>query len=213
MVAGIVAGSYLRYNEHRISCGEEDMARSKRGRQIYGIPIAGLVVMAFLALTPRPASTAPAAGDVPTPVVWFPLAWYGASPWMPTATPTLTSTPTHTATPTQTPTITPTPAPAISIRDLIYTGTDEYVEIYNAGPGTQALYGWKIHSIIGDQWYEFPWGIALDAGDWLRVHSGPGAYEDPPTHLKWSGGYIWNNSGDEAELIDGLGRIVDRWSY
>ena len=95
----------------------------------------------------------------------------------------------------------------------MYAETDEYVEVYNAGPGVQSLYGWKIRSVVGDQWYEFPWGMTLDAGNWLRVHSGPDAFEDPPDHLKWSGGYIWNNSGDEAELIDDRGRVVDRWSY
>jgi len=127
-------------------------------------------------------------------------------------TPTSTRTPTATLTRTATPTITPTPTPALSIRALSYAGSDEYVEIYNAGPGGQLLYGWQIHSVVGDQWYTFPW-LTLSAGAWLRVHSGPDALDAPPQHLRWTTGYIWNNSGDEAELRDAGGRLVDRRSY
>ncbi len=132
----------------------------------------------------------------------------------PTRTATVTATPTRTitATRTQTPTVTPTLTPALSIRALVYEGRDEYIEIYNAGPGGQPLAGWQIHSVVGDQWYTFA-ALTLGAGVWLRVHSGPDAPDTPPQHLRWTTGYIWNNSGDEAELRDAAGRLVDRRVY
>ena len=189
-----------------------------RNARISGMLVAGMIVMLGVLLLQLPAIiTTVAASPTASNVSWMPLAWYGASPWKPTATPTPTATSTATATSTptatRTPTITPTPTPALSIRALVYAGTNEYVEVFNAGPGSQALTGWKLRSVIGDQWYDFPWGMSLSAGEWLRVHSGPDAVDVPPRHLRWSGAYIWNNEGDEAELFDGDGRLVDRWGY
>jgi hypothetical protein len=159
----------------------------------------------------------PTATATPTPTATrtatlTPTATRTATP-TPTSTPTRTATATRTATSTSTPTITPTPTPNVYIRALQPQGRDEYVEIYNAGPGSQTLYRWKLHSVVGDQWFEFPWGIALNAGDWLRVHSGIDAYEALPQHLKWTGAYIWNNDHDQAELIDDLGRVRSNWTY
>jgi len=73
--------------------------------------------------------------------------------------------------------------------------------------------GWKIHSVEGDQWYTFPVTVTLAAADWVRIHSGPDAFESPPQHLKWTSGYIWNNSGDVAELVDATGRVLEFWEY
>ena len=175
--------------------------------------VAGIVGLAAGLLIQTAGSTAAVAENELGPTVWFPLAWYGASPWQPTATPTATATPTRTATATRTPTVTPTPLPALSIGALNYQGTDEYIQIVNAGPGSQSLYGWKIRSVVGEQWYDFPWGIVLAADGAVYVHSGPDAVDNPPQHLKWSSGYIWNNAGDVAELYDSLGHLVDRWEY
>ena len=200
-----------------------------------------IALLALLLAQPAAATVIASGPATGTRSAWLPLIWQGASPWKPTATPTATPTctatatqtftvtpthtptvtatptstftPTRTLTPTATPSVTPTPTPALSIQTIVYSGTDEYVEIVNAGPGSQPLYGWSLQSVVGDQWYEFPWGVELMAGEWLRVHSGTGAYEDPPYHLKWSGGYIWNNDGDEARLYDAGGNLVDAWSY
>lgn len=185
-----------------------------RSIRMGGMLAVGVIVVLSILLTHSPVASATAiASPTAGSISWFPLVWYGSSPWKPTATPTPTATATSTPTPTRTPTITPTPTPALSIRALEYSGRDEYVEIYNAGPGPQAFAGWKLRSAVGEQWYEFPWGISLPAGGWLRVHSGPDAYEALPTHLKWGSAYIWNNDGDEAELYDGHEHLVDRWSY
>jgi competence protein ComEC len=67
--------------------------------------------------------------------------------------------------------------------------------------------------VRGDQWYSFPWGYTLAAGAHVRVHSGPGAVDNPPIDLRWTGTYIWNNDGDEARLYDSRGQLVDSWSY
>jgi len=96
---------------------------------------------------------------------------------------------------------------------LKYSGRDEYVRIRNYGPSAQTMTGWKIHSVVGNQWYPVPYGYVLTAGDDVRVHSGPDAEDDPPTDLKWTTRYIWNNDGDEARLIDAQGREVDRYGY
>lgn len=130
-------------------------------------------------------------------------------PVVPTATPTTTRIPTRTPTPT----VTPSGGNDLRITHLQYSGRDEYVEITNNGPGSQDMTNWKIHSVQGDQWYTFPAGYVLAAGSWVRVHSGPDALDSPPSDLKWTGAYIWNNSGDEARLINAQGEEVDRFSY
>ncbi len=123
-----------------------------------------------------------------------------------------------TPTPTPTPTVTATPSPTptsvfvegnLSIAYVKYSGSDEYVEIHNSGPGNQPMDGWTLVSVVGNQVYHFPSNFTLTAGASVRVHSGPGAFENWPTDLKWTTRYIWNNSGDKAELRDTRGRVID----
>ena len=140
---------------------------------------------------------------------YLPLALRNAGPVVPASTPT--PTPTPYATPT--PTTTPSSGPSLRISDIRYSGSDEYVEITNSGPGAQVMTGWRIWSVVGDQWYTFPAGYTLAAGAYVRVHSGPGAINDPPADLRWTGSYIWNNEGDEARLINPVGQTVDSWAY
>jgi len=75
------------------------------------------------------------------------------------------------------------------------------------------MMGWRIHSVVGDQWYDFPADYTLAAGASVYVHSGPDAYSTPPIHLLWGHAYIWSNSGDQAVLYDDLGQVVDSYSY
>ena len=144
----------------------------------------------------------------------------GLGIWAPTPTPTNTPTATATPTPTRTPTASPTSAPTatpistptgghLRITYIQYSGRDEYVEIQNDGPGDQPMAGWALVSVVGNQVYYFPSNFTLRAGASVRVHSGPDAYESWPTDLKWTTRYIWNNSGDKAELRDASGRVVD----
>ena len=139
-----------------------------------------------------------------------------------TASPTPTSTQTRVATPTLTTTPTSTPSPTLTVTPQVntlritalqYAGRDEYVEVTNDGPSAQNLTGWRIQSVVGDQWYTFPSNYVLEAGSRVRVHSGPDALDDPPAHLKWTGAYIWNNDGDEARLIHNMGVEQSRRGY
>ena len=149
-------------------------------------------------------------------VVYLPLLIRMPSP-APSATPTATVTPTPTRTatfaPSPTATATSLPVNDLRITQLEYSGRDEYVEITNHGPSTQVTTGWRLHSVVGDQWYTFPPGSAVAAGTFVRVHSGPDALHDPPTDLHWTTRWIWNNSGDEARLYDDHGTLRDGWSY
>lgn len=140
----------------------------------------------------------------------------------PTRTSTATRTPTNTATPTRTATQTPTPTPTctptpknntLRITALQYRGEDEYVEITNQGPRSQDLYGWHILSVVGEQEFYFPWGITLQVGGKVRVHSGDDAVNQPPSDLKWQTANVWNDNGDPAELYDDRGALRNRWEY
>jgi hypothetical protein len=72
---------------------------------------------------------------------------------------------------------------------------------------------WRIHSVVGDQWFYFPSGYTLNAGATVYVHSGPDAFDSPPTDLLWGYAYIWNNDGDEAVLYNDVGQEIDRYGY
>jgi len=120
--------------------------------------------------------------------------------------------------PVPTPTATPTPTPVPRRSDVRFSwlkgsGRDEYVEVSNYDVASQDMSDWRIVSVVGDQSYWFPVGYVLGAGLYVRVHSGPDAYNDPPVDLRWTTGYVWNNGGDEAVLYDDKGSVVDRRSY
>ncbi len=132
----------------------------------------------------------------------------GLGIWSPTPTPTATPTPAPSATPTP-----PSQGGVLRIAHLQYSGRDEYVEIRNDGPGAQSMTGWTLVSVVGNQHYAFPANFVLEPGRTVRVHSGPGAFERWPTDLKWTSAYIWNNSGDKAELRDASGSVVDTYCY
>ncbi len=90
-----------------------------------------------------------------------------------------------------------------------YSGRDKYIRIDNIGGGSQNMAGWKIQSVVGNQWYYFPWGYVLQTGDSVWIHSGPDAINNPPTDLRWTTNYIWNNSGDKARLYNGSSSVDD----
>lgn len=154
--------------------------------------------------TATPTATAPPTATV-TPTA--------TATWLTTSTPSATSWyMTSTPTPTRTATSAP-PQSDLRITYLQYSGTDEYVKISNYGGSNQTMTAWKLVSEVGNQTYWFPSGYVLPAGDYVRIHSGPGASSNPPHDLKWTGAYIWNNDGDAAALYDSGGHLVDRWSY
>ena len=109
----------------------------------------------------------------------------------------------------RTPAPTNTPAAgAQSISALECYGRDEWLEIRNNGTAPQIMTSWAIVSDVGSQRYEFPQGYTMPAGGSVRIHSGPDALDNPPGHIQWTTGYIWNNDGDKAELYDAQGRLV-----
>ena len=85
----------------------------------------------------------------------------------------------------------------------------EYIELYNDGPAEQDMTGWRIRSVKGDQWYDFPSGYVLAAEASVRIYSGKDSPHNPPGELRWVNRNMWNNEGDPAELYDAAGNLVD----
>jgi len=108
--------------------------------------------------------------------------------------------------------------PEPQIADLVIYNVDpykEYIDLYSRENEPVNLAGWVIHSKVGGEWFKFDLSlIRPHANGIVRVWSGPldpiyrGAQQ---THL-WEG-FVWDNSGDMAELISPDGTIVDTWAY
>jgi len=45
------------------------------------------------------------------------------------------------------------------------------------------------------------------------VHTGPDAWGNGASDLKWTTAYIWNNDGDKAELRNAAGTVVSNKCY
>jgi hypothetical protein len=114
---------------------------------------------------------------------------------------------------TQSTTVSPPLVADLYIQDLVYDQSDERIQIRNRGTVAQDMTNWRIHSVVGDQWFYFPSGYTLNAGATVRVHSGPDAYDSPPTDLLWAYAYYWNNEGDKAVLYNSVGQQVDSVCY
>lgn len=88
---------------------------------------------------------------------------------------------------------------------------NEVVVIENKGTTDIDMSGWKLVSIKGNQTFYFPNGFILKAGMQVRIWSGKNAIDNPPTDLKWTGAYIWNNEGDPGVIYDDRGNIVSQY--
>jgi beta-lactamase superfamily II metal-dependent hydrolase len=175
--------------------------------------------------TPTATSTAtatPTPSRTPTPTITPTATSTPTRTHTPTATSTLTGTPTPSRTPTATSTLTVTPTPHGEpiIAGISYSGRAEYITITNRGAAGQVLTGWSIQSYVGEtcqpsavQIYHFPSGYTLAAGASVRVHSGPDAVSNPPSDLRWTTGYIWDNDGDRGDLRDPGGQVVSNYGY
>lgn len=131
----------------------------------------------------------------------------------PTATATATRTATSTPTPTRTPTATPSPTATsnvavLRIAVLSCRSDPEYVRIDNIGGAAAQLAGWRIHSVVGNQWYTFP-AYSLQPGASVYVQSAGNAPPSSGNHLLWTNQNIWNNQGDQARLLTPAGVEVD----
>lgn len=115
----------------------------------------------------------------------------------------------------------------IRISWLGYEGRLEEVCLGNYGTEAQDMAGWRLHSVVGNQWYSFPTNLtAYPQGTFAYIYSGPdaalylplsGLPLDPqgvtPAELVWTTGYIWDDSGDKAILYDVHGEVADEWCY
>lgn len=71
-----------------------------------------------------------------------------------------------------------------------------------------AMAGWRIHSVVGDQWYTFP-AYALAPGASVYVQSAGNAPPSSGNRLLWTTQNIWRNEGDQADLYTPQGVLVD----
>lgn len=84
--------------------------------------------------------------------------------------------------------------------------SSEKVVIKNNSNEAINLHGHVLVSVVGNQRYTFP-SYNLASGSTVSVYSGRGSGD-----LKWTGGYIWNNDGDSAELLDSNGDLLDTYN-
>jgi hypothetical protein len=102
-------------------------------------------------------------------------------------------------------------AGVVAITEYGGTQKPEYIQITNMGAQDVDLTNWRLHSVRGDQWYDFPPATILPVGASLRIVSGKDvdcSLPQPPGVLCWTSNYIWNDKGDEAILYDASGAQV-----
>jgi hypothetical protein len=86
----------------------------------------------------------------------------------------------------------------------------EWVRIKNTTSTTKTLTGWTLRDAAAHI-YPFP-SFRLAAGATVKVHTGSGS--NAASNLYWrSSGYIWNNTGDTATMMNANGNVIDRCSY
>jgi len=87
----------------------------------------------------------------------------------------------------------------------------DYVTIINKKSEDVPLEGWRLRSTNGSQEFLFPADLVLKGGCTITVWSGRTAESkhNPPCSLFWTKKFIWNDKGDEAQLVDGHGNVVD----
>jgi len=96
------------------------------------------------------------------------------------------------------------PIPSVVIVALDPSG--ETIGILNNESEITDLSGWMLRDESSRHRFRFSNGITLQPGAELVISS-----DDP----LWNpgGSQVWNNDGDMALLLDGNGRVVDRWRY
>ena len=97
----------------------------------------------------------------------------------------------------------PPVAVTVTITDL--NCETERVTVHNSGTQPADLTGWKINDAGTLHTYSFPGGYSLGSGASVAVKSGPGAAG--AGELQWMNGYVWNNDGDTASLVDPTGTV------
>ena len=97
---------------------------------------------------------------------------------------------------------------------------EEYIELYNRGPTSVDVSGWKLTQGVN---YTLPAGTTIAAGGYLAVVADTAAFHAKyPTVINYVGGWIQNlpnndeslaNNGEKIELADPLGNRIDSVTY
>jgi hypothetical protein len=106
--------------------------------------------------------------------------------------------------------------PKIVINEIMYNppeaGNDtlEYIELYNADDIAHNLQGWKFSKGVD---FIFP-SVTINPGEYLVTAIKASAMMNTfgVTALQWSSGAL-SNSGEQIELLDNLGNVVDNVTY
>jgi hypothetical protein len=148
--------------------------------------------------------------------VLFPTPTPSSTPTTTPPTTTPSPTPSKTPTPpiptnTSSPTPTPFPSLSILINEIAWAGTDasandEWIELYNPGPGSILLDGWTLRSTDGTPSISLLGNIP-SGGYFLLERTNDQAVSDIPADLIYTGSL--SNAGEELQLVDPGGHIVD----
>ena len=96
----------------------------------------------------------------------------------------------------------------VKIANVQYSGT-EHIEVMNTADAPADLSGWQLRDKNDEaQAFVFPEGTELAPGATLQVYTEPGH-----TYTFDSKRPIWNDKGDEIELVDAKGKVVDGFAY
>lgn len=98
--------------------------------------------------------------------------------------------------------------PTVSVSIISKDLEGEKVIVKNNGNTDVDMSDWKLISVEGNQVFTFPDGFILKKEQTVTITSGKNAYSNPPSVLKWTNAYIWNNDGDAAKLADSEGRVI-----
>jgi len=102
----------------------------------------------------------------------------------------------------------PIAAGAVKIGKVHYEG-DESIELHNTGDAATNLAGYTLRDKNdNDQSFTFPEGAEINPGGKLTVFTAPGH-----KYTFDSKGPIWNDKGDQVELLDASGKVLDTFSY
>jgi len=89
----------------------------------------------------------------------------------------------------------------------------EYIELYNQGDDPVSLAGWRFSDGVD---FTIPDGVILPAGEYLVVASDVNEFTAKyPSVTNYVGGWTGrlSNSGEQVELVDNAGVLVDRVEY
>lgn len=91
------------------------------------------------------------------------------------------------------------------------------MRIHNDSPNTQNMNGRKIHSVTGDQWYDFPYGYVLAAGAHVREHGVGKRYliqhsagSGKSNSIAWLAYQLIELRQDDKPLFDSVIVVTDR---